>query len=174
MKRLTFLLTILLFLPVMATAQLKVGVMNPDEVLDAMPEATQVQTELEQFIEQRQNNFQSRYQDWINSLTEYSELMEAGALDEQQQLEREESLAENQEELNNMQILMDQQIQTRQAELFNPLLVKVEEAMAAVSEELGLDFVLNRTSNTGDPIVYYASQRAQDITQQVIEKVNQN
>lgn len=174
MKRITLLLTLLLLLPVVASAQLKVGVMNPDEVLDAMPEATQVQSQLEQFIEQRQNNFQSRYQDWISALTEYSELMEAGALNEQQQLEHEESLAENQEELNNMQILMQQQIQTRQAELFNPLLVKVEEAMASVSEELGLDFVLNRTSNTGDPIVFYASERAQDITQKVIEKVNQN
>ena len=174
MKRLTLLLTILLLLPVVASAQLSVGVMSPDEVIDAMPEATQVQTQLEQFIEQRQNNFQSRYQEWISSLTEYSELMEAGALNEQQQLEHEDRLAESQEELNNMQILMEQQIQTRQAELFNPLLIKVEEAMAAVSEELGLDFVLNRTSNTGDPIVYYASERAQDITQQVIEKVNQN
>src|SRR5690625_7654717 len=71
-----------------------------------------------------------------------------------------------------MKTLMQQQIQSRQAEMFNPLLVKVEEAMASVSEELGLDFVLNRTSNTGDPIVFYASQRAEDITQKVIEKVN--
>src|SRR5690625_6065630 len=90
MQRITFLLTLLLLLPVVASAQLKVGVMNPDEVLDAMPEATEVQSQLEQFIEQRQNNFQSRYQEWISALTEYSELMEAGALNEQQQLEHEE------------------------------------------------------------------------------------
>src|SRR5690554_3854989 len=112
MKRLTLLLIILLLLPVVAFAQLKVGVMNPDEVLDAMPEAEEVQVQLEQFIEQRQTNFQSRYQEWISSLTEYSELMEAGALSEQQQAEQEEKLAESQEELNNMQVLMEQQIQT--------------------------------------------------------------
>src|SRR5690625_2062203 len=174
MKRITFLLTLLVLLPVVASAQLKVGVMNPDEVLDAMPEATEVQSQLEQFIEQRQNNFQSRYQEWISALTEYSELMEAGALNEQQQLEHEERLAESQEELNNMQILMQQQIQARQAELFNPLLVKVERSVYSVCGELWHDIVLTRNTNTGDPIVFYASQPAEDTTQKIIEKVNQN
>ena len=77
-----------------------------------------------------------------------------------------------QEEVTNMQQNLEREIQQRQAELFNPLLIKVEEAMAEVAEEMGLDFVLNKTSNTGDPIVYYASERATDITQQVIEKLN--
>lgn len=166
--------TLFLMMPVMASAQLKVGIMNPDEVLDAMPEAAQVQSELENFIQQRQNSFQNRYQQWIVELTAYAEQVENGTMSEEEQRQREEALAEQQEEMNSLQQGIEAQIQQRQTELFNPLLVKVEEAMAEVSEELGLDFVLNRTSNTGDPIVYYASQRAADITERVIQKLTQN
>lgn len=166
--------TLFLMMPVMASAQLKVGIMNPDEVLDAMPEAAQVQSELENFIQQRQNSFQNRYQQWIVELTAYAEQVENGTISEEEQRQREEALAEQQEEMNSLQQGIEAQIQQRQTELFNPLLVKVEEAMAEVSEELGLDFVLNRTSNTGDPIVYYASQRAADITERVIQKLTQN
>lgn len=161
-------------IPTLVSAQLRVGIMSPDDVLDAMPEAAQVQSQLENFIQQRQNSFQTRYQEWIAELTEYAELMENGTMSDAEQRRREEALAEKQEELNSLQQRIENQIQQRQAELFNPLLVKVEEAMAEVSEELGLDFVLNKTSNTGDPIVYYASQRAADITQRVIQKLTQN
>lgn len=174
MKKIIVVVVFFLMIPVVASAQLKVGIMSPDEVLDSMPEAAQVQAELENFIQQRQNSFQARYQEWIAELTEYAELMESGSMSDAEQRRREESLAEMQEEMNSLQQRIERQIQQRQSELFNPLLVKVEEAMAEVSEELGLDFVLNKTSNTGDPIVYYASQRAADITERVIQKLTQN
>ncbi len=171
MKRITI-LTLLLLLPLAASAQLKVGIMNPDDVLDAMPEAAQVQADLESFAQERQSAFQQRYRTWIEEVTAYSERVEAGEISEAEQAAEEERLAEMQEEVTNMQQNLEREIQQRQAELFNPLLIKVEDAMAEVAEEMGLDFVLNKTSNTGDPIVYYASERATDITQQVIEKLN--
>lgn len=171
MKRITI-LTLLLLLPLAAFAQLKVGIMNPDDVLDAMPEATQVQTDLENFAQERQAAFQERYQSWIEEVTAFSESVEADELSEAEQEAEEERLSLMQEEITSMQQNMEREIQQRQAELFNPLLVKVEDAMSVVAEELGLDFVINKTSNTGDPIVYYASERATDITQQVIEKLN--
>lgn len=146
--------------------------MNPDDVLDAMPEAAQVQADLENFAQERQAAFQERYQSWIEEVTAFSERVEEGELSEAEQAAEEERLSDMQEEITNMQQNLEREIQQRQAELFNPLLVKVEDAMGEVSEELGLDFVLNKTSNTGDPIVYYASERATDITQQVIEKLN--
>ncbi len=169
------LITALLFtLPVVASAQLKVGIMSPDEVLDAMPETAQVQQQLEEYIQQRQATFENRYQQWIEELTEYSERAEAGELSEDQQRREEERLSEMEEELNSLQNRIQQQIQQRQNELFSPLLERVENAMAEVSEELGIDFVINKESSTGDPIVYYSSARASDITQNVIEKLTQN
>ncbi|NBB76007.1 MAG: hypothetical protein GVY02_01390 [Bacteroidetes bacterium] len=165
---------LLVLVPLVASAQLSVGVMNPDSVLNAMPEATEVQAELQEYVNERQQTFQERYQDWINQVTEYSEAVEAGNYTEQQQLEEEERLATIQEELNALESRIQSQIQEKQSELFNPLLLQVEEAMAEVAEEMGLDYVLNRRSSMGDPIVYYSSSRAPDITQQVIDKLTQN
>lgn len=170
----TILTLFILFLPLAVSAQLKVGIMDPDAVLDALPETAQVETELEQYVQERQANFQQQYQDWLQALTEYTEQSEEDALSEQEAARMEEELEAQEEELNNLQNRMQRQIQQRQAELFNPLLERIDRAMADVSEELGIDFVLNKNANTGDPIVYYSSQRANDITESVIEKLTQN
>lgn len=170
----TFITIFILLLPLVASAQLKVGIMDPDVVIDALPETERVQTELQNFINQRQTTFQNRYQDWLSQVTDYAERLEAGELSDAQQQEIEERLTEMQEELNSLQTRIQRQVQERQNELFNPLLMRVENAMAVVSEELGLDFVINKTTNTGDPIIYFASQRAPDITDRVIQQLTQN
>lgn len=166
--------SVLFLIPVLLSAQLKMGVMDPDEVLDALPETVQVQSDLENFVQQRQETFQIRYQDWLGQMTSYSERVESGEISQADVPAEEERLTEMQEELNSLQQLIQRQIQERQNELFNPLLLRVETAMAEVSEELGLDFVINKTTNTGDPIIYFSSQRAPDITEQVIQKLTQN
>jgi outer membrane protein len=169
------LLTILFItLPMVAFGQLKVGIMNPDEVLDALPETEQVESEIRSYMQERQQTFQDRYQAWVEDLTRFSEQVEAGELSEQEERRQEEALSERQEELNNLQQRIQRQIQQRQNELFSPLLNRVDEAMSVVAEELGLDYVLNKNTGTGDPIVYYASDRGVDITQRVIEKLTQN
>lgn len=173
MKKLQLILLILFF-PVLASAQLSVGIMNPDDVLDAMPEAAEIESELQEYIQDREQEFQTRYQNWIDELTEYSEQAEAGELSEEEQAREEERLSEMEEELNAFQERIQNQIRQRQSELFSPLLNRVESAMETVSRELGLDYVINKQSSSGDPIVYYASDRGVDITDRVIEYLSQN
>lgn len=173
MKR-TLLTILFLILPFAAFAQLKVGIMHPDDVLDALPETAQMEAELQQYIQERQQSFEARYQDWIDEITEFSERVERGELSNAEERREQERLTEKERELNNLQNRIQNQIQQRQNELFTPLLNRVEEAMATVSSELGIDFVINRQTTQGDPIVYYASERATDITDNVIEKLTQN
>jgi len=172
-------LTILfILLPLTVFGQLKVGTMNPDAVLDALPETEQVESQIQQFIQERQAEFQDRYQVWIEDLTEFSELAEAGQISGEEQTQREAELQERQEELSNMESRIQRQIQQRQNqrqnELFSPLLNRVDAAMSEVAEELELEFVINQTASSGDPIVYYSSQRGVDITERVIQKLTQN
>jgi len=148
--------------------------MNPDAVLDALPETEQVESQIQQFIQERQAEFQDRYQVWIEDLTEFSELAEAGQISGEEQTQREAELQERQEELSNMESRIQRQIQQRQNELFSPLLNRVDAAMSEVAEELELEFVINQTASSGDPIVYYSSQRGVDITERVIQKLTQN
>lgn len=173
MKKLQLILFALLF-PVAAQAQLSVGVMSPDMVLDALPETTLIESELQEFVQEREQSFQSQYQNWIEEVTAYSEAVEAGEYTEQQQQEEEARLAEKEEELNSLQTRIQNQIRQRQNELFTPLLTRVEEAMQDVSADMGLSYVLNKQSGTGDPIVYYVSDRGVDITDRVIQYLTQN
>lgn len=170
----TILTILFILLPLTVFGQLKVGTMNPDAVLDALPETEQVESQIQQFIEQRQAEFQDQYQVWIEDMTEFSELAEAGEISEEEQAQREAELQERQEELSNMESRIQQQIQQRQNELFSPLLNRVDAAMSEVAEELELEFVINKTASSGDPIVYYSSQRGVDITERVIQKLTQN
>lgn len=173
MKKLQLLLLII-FIPILASAQLSVGIMNPDEVLDSMPESAEIETELQDYIQEQEQQFQTRYQNWIDDLTQFSEQAEAGELSEEEQASEEERLSEMEEELTAFQERIQNQIRERQSELFSPLLNRVESAMENVSRELGLDYVINKQSSSGDPIVYYASDRGVDITDRVIEYLSQN
>lgn len=173
MKKLQLLLLILL-LPVLATAQLSVGVMSPDEVLDSLPETAEIESTLQQYVQEREQRFQNQYQNWIEELTAYTEQVEAGALSEVQQRQEEERLSEMEQDLSSLQNRIQNQIRQRQNELFSPLLIRVEGAMETVAREMGLKYVLNKRSGTGDPIVYYMSDRGVDITEQVIQHLTQN
>lgn len=165
---------LIVILPALAFGQLKVGIMNPDEVLNALPETAQVEANLQEYVQQRQTVYQERYQAWISELTDFTERVEAGQLTEEAQAQEEQRLVEQQEELSNLQAQIQRQIQQRQNELINPLLTRVEEAMNAVAEEMELEFVINKNASTGDPIIYYSSQRGVDITERVIQLITQN
>jgi len=163
-----------LLIPITAHAQISVGVMSPDQVLDALPETSQIETQLQEFVQEREQSFQARYQNWIEQITAYSEAVEAGEFTTQEQQEEEARLAELEEELTSFQTRTQNQIRQRQNELFTPLLAKVEQAMQDVSAEMDLSYVLNKQSGTGDPIVYYISDRGVDITDRVIQYLTQN
>jgi len=173
MKKLQLLLFIFL-IPVVASAQLSVGVMNPDQVLDSLPETAEIQSSMQQYIQEREQRFQDRYQSWVQELTEFTEQAEAGELSEQEQAGEEERLSEMEEELNSLQTRIQNQIRQRQNELFSPLLNRVDEAMETVARDLNLNYVINTQSSNGDPIVYYMSDRGVDITEHVIEQLTQN
>lgn len=168
-------LTILIVsIPLLASAQMKVGIMNPERVMDSLPETEEIQRELEQFVQQRQQEFTESYSVWIEAVTSYEERVEDGTLTGQQRQQEEERLMEQEEELGNMEQLIQAQIQNRQNELIGPVMQRVEDAMETIAIELDLDFVLNQQTSTGDPVVYYSSERGVDITDQVIEILTSN
>jgi len=174
MLRKTVLTILLASIPLLAAAQLKVGIMNPERVMDSLPETEEIQRELEQFVQQRQQEFTESYSVWIEAVTSYEERVEDGTLSGQQRQQEEERLMEQEEELGNMEQRIQAQIQNRQNELIGPVMQRVEDAMETVARELDLDYVLNQQTSTGDPVVYYSSERGVDITDQVIEKLTSN
>ncbi len=173
LKKIVVTILIVIF-PVFAEAQLKVGMMNPDRVMDALPETAQVQQELQQYFQQRQEEFSREYSVFIEMMAQFEDQLEAGALTDAERQAEEERLMEKEEELNNLEQRLRQQIQMRQEELLGPIMQRVENVMVQIAMELDLDVVLNQQTSQGDLIVYYASERGVDITDRVIEELTTN
>lgn len=170
---LTMLLTMVL-LPLSAFSQMKIGYMNPDSVLRDLPEVATIEAQVQGYIEEREQAFQDRYQAWIALFSEYNEQAQQGLLTEEEIAAKEQELAEEEQELTLLQTRIQNQIAARQNELFTPVLERLDRGIRAVSEQMGLDMVLNRQTGMGDPIIYFAGGQSVDITESVLNYLLEN
>lgn len=160
--------------PGLVLAQLSVGIMNPDEVMRSLPETEEIQQELDAYGQELEEEFVGRYSAWMDEVNAYEEQMESGSLSSEEQTALEEQLMGEEEQLANLERRIQTQLQQRQSELIEPIMRRVEEAMQETAMEHDLDFVLNTQTSAGDPLIYYASDRSVDITEQVIERLTSN
>ncbi|MFU8811821.1 MAG: OmpH family outer membrane protein [Balneolaceae bacterium] len=173
MKKLAVLLLIISF-PAVSAAQMTVGIMDYEEAINALPETADLDAEVQAFAQEREQVFMTRYESFIDEITLFSEQVEAGALSVEEESREEVRLTELEEQLISLQNRIQQEIRRKQEELFVPLLNRVDSAIEVIAEQEGLDYVLKKNSNTGDPYVFFASQRAKDITDQVVQYLTQN
>ena len=156
-----------------AHAQLKIGFMNPQEALESLPERDRVERELNTYIEQKRGELQERTADFQQQASEFQQ--NAESMSEEKRRQEEQRLTQMQNELQQYQNNMRNQIQRKQTEMMQPLLQRVDDAIASVSSEMGLDFVLNEKTSSGSNVLFYSSgSKANDITQKVIDKLNSN
>ncbi|MGM0506834.1 MAG: OmpH family outer membrane protein [Bacteroidota bacterium] len=174
MIRKGLLVMMLALAPGLVLAQLSVGIMNPDEVMQSLPETEEVQQELDLYGQELEEEFVNRYSAWMDEVNAYEEQVESGSLSGEEQSALEEQLMDEEEELGNLERRIQNQLQQRQAELIEPIMQRVEQAMQEAAMEHDLDFVLNRQTSSGDPLIYYASDRSVDITEEVIERLTSN
>lgn len=173
-KKLVLTTTILLFAVAAATVaqQIKVGYMNPQEVLDQLPETTEIEQELNTLVQQKREELKTRSGEFQQALANYRQ--DSASMSEEQKSKREEELAGHEQELIQFQQTIQQQIQQRRAELMAPVYDRMDRAISAIAENMDLDFVLNETTGFGETIIFYASDQKLNITQQVLEHMNNN
>ncbi|MDX1618338.1 MAG: OmpH family outer membrane protein [Balneolaceae bacterium] len=155
---------------VVAGQSIRVGYMNPQEVLSQIPERADIENKLNSFIEQRRGELQEKSAEFQEAVAEYQQ--NSASLSEEQQAQREEELAAMEAELVKVQQNIRQQIQQRRAELMAPIYNRMDKAIATVAEGMNLDFVLNEATGVGENIIYYAAQEQLDITQEVLNQMN--
>ena len=165
----------LLFLTVSISAQaqqLKIGFVNPQEIITKMPEMKAVQQRLQNFISDKQAELQEKQEAFQNAVNEYQQKM--SVLSSDAKSNKEEELGEMQANLREAQREAQEAVQQKQQELVQPLMESINNAIDAVANEKGLDYVLNTTTSQGDVIVLYASQEYKqkyDITGDVMNKL---
>ncbi|SMO77421.1 OmpH family outer membrane protein [Fodinibius sediminis] len=154
-----------------AYGQLKIGYMNTQEVLSQLPQRSQVEEELNSFIQSKRSELEDRIASFQDEVATYQQ--NQSSMSEQQVQQREQELADQEASLQEFQQNIQSQIQQRRSELLEPLYSTMDQAIADVAESNDLDFVLNQATNTGENVIYYSADQQMDITQQVIQQAKE-
>lgn len=149
--------------------QIRVGYMNPQEVISQIPERADIEKKLNSYIEQRRAELQQESTAFQEAVADYQQ--NSSSMSEEQMAQREEELAKMEEQLMQLQQTVRQQIQQRRAGLMSPIYSRMDQAIASVAESMNLDFVLNEATGMGETIIFYSSEEQLNITQQVLDRM---
>ena len=157
--------------PASAQTTLKVGYIDPDRVILQMPEFKQIQEQMK--AEQQQVATRVRtVQDSLNTVlqtkvAEYETFDASPLATDEARQERQIELYQLQGGIEQAQSQGLQFLSYREAQLLQPLQVRVDDAIRSVSQEMGIDLVLPSTANNA-PVFLYVSDRLVNITEAVM------
>lgn len=138
-----FLAAIMIALPVMAFAQVKFGTINPQPIIEAMPEMKEAQDALMA----ASNKFQEEYKlieaDITKKVTEYQQLPEDTPKVMRER--RQKDLQELSQRAEEFRLTAERDLQRQQEQLFAPIQQKVNDAVTAVGKEGGYTFIFEST-----------------------------
>ena len=165
MKYITF--TICLLISLIGYTQQLLGHINSQEIIAVMPEAATAQLQLQQEVEDLQEQGQmmaSEYETQLKDFQINQESMSAAIRNDKLK-----SLQDLEERITLFQQSAQQSIQLKEAELFEPILTKITNAIEQVSKEKGYSYVFDIGGNAGG-LVY--KDDTHDITSMVKAKLN--
>lgn len=161
------LLWIFLF-TVEAQAQIKIGYMNPSVVLSQLDEVAFVEQQIEQLVQQRDTELMSKANQLQQDFVAYEEAR--SMLNEEARIIREEDLLARDQQLQEERENYLNEITQKRALLLQPIIEKMDQVMAEVAQEKGLDLILNEATSFGDAIVFFSAEEL-NITQEVLSRM---
>jgi outer membrane protein len=159
-----FLFVTILFAQVGA-AQPKLGHINSQELLAAMPESDSAQKKIEKVakeheltLEEMQVEFNKKFDEYRTNVDTYSELKRAT---------KEVELEDLQNRIQSFQQTAEQDIAKQRRKLFQPIQEKALNAVNEVAEEQGFTYIFD----SGVGVIVYASDDSENIMPLVKEKM---
>lgn len=163
---------LMLFVTVHSQAQVRIGFMDVQTVMAELPEMENIRAQLDDYVQQKQQQLQDRTASFQEEVANYQE--NRASMSAQQQQSREEELATMEEEMRTFQQSIQTEIQQYRQKLLAPIYEDIDNAIANIAEERGLDFVLNRATMRGENIVQFSAQQSLNITDEVISRISSN
>lgn len=168
MKNILFAILFSLVIYSTADAQLKIGYVDSDAILDQLPDAQDARTQLDQIIQEWQNELADLEREWKTKYDEYdrkklimSDQTRADA--EKVLINLEKQIAEFREK----KFGTNGELFQKQEELMKPVQNRVFNAIQDVAKQDNLDFVFDRS---GDILILFAKEEY-DITNKVLAKL---
>ena len=163
MKRLTG-ITVVLFLlgffgQDISAQNLKFGHINSDELIQALPEFDSANVKLEKFRQELINALELMQVELNNKSEAYNK--DAKNLTDIVRQTKEQELMDMNRRIQEFQSSAQQQLQEKQAELFQPIMAKIDKAIKDVGKENG--FVYIYTVGQGSSLIYYDETKSTNI-----------
>ena len=153
-------------------SQPRVGYMNPQDVLDNLPEREAIERQLNRFLDQREAEFEERSIEFQNRLAEFQQ--QAPDLSDAEIRRQQEELQVMDQELEQFQMQVQRELEQRQSELLNPILQEMNGIIEELAIQMELDYVLNEATGEGEMFLLYVSQQGKDqydLTSQVLDRM---
>lgn len=125
----------------------KIGYTDAALILSLMPEAQQVQNELNVYEQNLKKSLEVKQAYLEQLIQEYQGGMQAGVLTPEQQKEKEAEVRKVQENLQTAAQQADRQFRAKQAQMMEPLADKVQKAIDDVAAQEGYDYIFNNNIN---------------------------
>lgn len=140
----------MMFFAAMGTvdAQQKVGYINMAKLIDGLPSAKQAANNLQSLQERMTKELQTKEQAWQTQFELAQKEAMGGTLSPQQQQQKEQYLQSEYAKLEQEAKRIQQDIEKKRADLLNPILEKIQNAIDQVAKEKGYNVILD--SSNGD------------------------
>lgn len=146
-----------------AQETVKLGHLNFEELVSAMPEKDSADLKLQQYANDLQETMEIMQVEYNNKLNDYQQVM--NTLTNAMRQNREQELMDLQRRLQEFQANAQQEYQKIQVDLFQPVSKKAEEAISAVATENGYTYVFY------DNALLFYSANSDDLTAKVKAKL---
>lgn len=161
MKKIAFL--ILMALPISVFAQDKLAYVDPQAILQVMPELSEIETTLADLNEQYKKEIDKMLEEYYAKAKEYQDSQTTMA--ESIKAKRQSELSDMEKRIGTFQQQAMEDLQQKQQELLNVLEDKIFKAIADVGDELNYTYIFNKQTLT------YQSAKAVDVTPLVKKKL---
>ncbi|WKN33364.1 OmpH family outer membrane protein [Porifericola rhodea] len=154
-------------LGVQAQDNLKIGYVDTEYILTQMPEAKQIQSELQAYQRQLMNKINATMQGFQQQYQEYQQ--GAATMTEQARQEKEQELQGLQQQIQQDQQDAQLSLQRKEAELLDPVYKKIQSNIDKVAEQNGYTHIFS-SNIAGNPILLYVkNQEDNDVSDKVLE-----
>ncbi|NQY06926.1 MAG: OmpH family outer membrane protein [Flavobacteriaceae bacterium] len=157
-----YLVIALVFLPLTATAQTKVGTVDTDLIAASMPEFKTIQAEAQKYNDELEKQLQDKLAEYEKKAIEYQK----GEFNDVMKKVKEDELIRMQNDINQFKQNAVQMFQLKQQELLRPLFEKITQVIAEIAKAENYSQILNLG---GVELAY--SDPAHDLTQKVMTKL---
>lgn len=169
MKKLLLSFIIVGFGITVAQAQVKVAYMNPNAVLAQLDEVAVIDQQINALINQRDQEIIAKANTLQQEFTEYESIRLTLSSAEQQEIEA--GLLQQNQELEAERDSYMNEIRQRRAQLLQPILERMDQAIQKIANSEGIDMVLNEGTSYGDAIVFYSNTERLNITERVLQEL---